>query len=89
MLEFDPIYIFFALDELNETIEEDGLGEDFIDVIGRVRDILVDEEVDLANITDDVIEDLVHEYGDPVLIAEMDGFNDENDDEIQHPAEAA
>jgi hypothetical protein len=48
MLEFDPVYIFLALDELNETIEEDGLGEDFIDVIGRVRDILEDEEVDLT-----------------------------------------
>jgi len=89
MLEFDPVYIFFALDELNENIEEDGLGEDFIDVVGRIRDILEDEEVDLTNITDDVIEDLVHDYGDPILIAEMDGFNDENDYEIQPPAEAA
>ena len=86
LLEFDPVYILFALNELNEAIEEDGLGEDFIDVVERVRDILEDEDIDLSNITDDVIEDLVRAYGDPIIIAEMDGFND---GEIQPPAEAA
>ena len=82
MIDFDVLFVFIALDQIRDTIEEDGINEIY-DIVGMVREILEDGDVDLSGIDDTVIENLINDYGDPLLIGILDEFDEveqENDD---------
>ena len=82
MIEFDVLFVFLALDQIRDIIEEDGINEMY-DIVGMVREILEDGDVDLSVIDDTVIENLINDYGDPLLIGILDEFDEveqENDD---------
>ena len=78
MIEFDVLFVFLALDQIRDIIEEDGINEMY-DIVGMVREILEDGDVDLSGIDDTIIENLINDYGDPLLIDLLDEFNEDED----------